>query len=84
MNFKIIGRFIAQILAIELLFMLPALGISLGFGEWRSVQAFLCTIGLLGLIALVLYLVFPKLRLSFFVMFTSRPKRRASSIMAGK
>lgn len=33
MNFKIIGRFIAQILAIELLFMLPALAISLGFGE---------------------------------------------------
>ena len=60
MNFKIIGRFIAQILAIELLFMLPALGISLGFGEWRSVQAFLCTIGLLGLIALVLYLVCKK------------------------
>ena len=60
MNFKIIGRFIAQILAVELLFMLPALAISLGFGEWRSVQAFLFTIGLLGLIALVLYLVCKK------------------------
>ena len=57
MNFKIIGRFIAQILAIELLFMLPALAISLGYCEWRSVQAFLCTIGLLGLISLVLYLL---------------------------
>ena len=60
MTFKIIGRFIAQILAIELLFMLPALAISLGFGEWRSIQAFLCTVGLLGLISLVLYLLCKK------------------------
>ena len=41
MNYKIMGRFIAQILILEGLFMLPAAGISAGYGEWRSVQSFL-------------------------------------------
>ena len=47
MNYKIMGRFIAQILILEGLFMLPAAGISAGYGEWRSVQSFLLTIGLI-------------------------------------
>ena len=55
MNFKIMGRFVAQILAIEMLFMLPALGISLGFGEWNAVQGFLLTIALLAIFALGLF-----------------------------
>ena len=39
MNMKMMGRFIAQIVAIEAVFMLPALLISLGYGEWPAVQA---------------------------------------------
>ena len=47
MNYKIMGRFIAQILILEGLFMLPAAGISAGYGEWRSVQSFLLTMVLI-------------------------------------
>ena len=56
MKFKIIGRFIAQILAVEMLFMLPAMAIGLGYGEWNSVRGFLYTIALLALVSLVLFL----------------------------
>ena len=47
MNYKIMGRFIAQILIIEGLFMVPAAAISTGYGEWRSVQSFLLTIAMI-------------------------------------
>ena len=47
MNYKITGRFIAQILILEGLFMLPAAAISAGYREWRSVQSFLLTIALI-------------------------------------
>jgi trk system potassium uptake protein TrkH len=57
MNFKIMGRFTAQILAIEMLFMLPALGISLGYGEWGAVRGFLYTISLLAVVSLALFLL---------------------------
>ena len=40
MNYKMMGRFIAQILAIEGIFMLPALGISLYCGDSMAVQGF--------------------------------------------
>ena len=56
MNYKIIGRFLAQILTIEALFMLPALGISLGYGEWAATKGFLFTIGIIVAVALVLFL----------------------------
>ena len=44
MNFKMMGRFIAQILAIEGVFMIPALGISLYCGEALAVKGFLYTL----------------------------------------
>ena len=44
MNFKMMGRFIGQIIAIEALFMLPALGISLYGGEMPAVKGFLYTL----------------------------------------
>ena len=47
MNFKIMGRFSAQIVAIEAAFMVPALLISLGYGEWPAVKAFAITIGIM-------------------------------------
>jgi len=57
MNIKMMGRFIAQIIAIEAMFMLPALFISLGYGEWPSVQAFLLTIGIMLVLAGGMYLL---------------------------
>ena len=47
MNYKITGRFIAQILILEGLFMIPAAAISVGYGEWHSVQSILATIALI-------------------------------------
>ena len=47
MNYKMMGRFIGQIIAIEALFMLPALGISLFRGEYASVNGFLLTLAIM-------------------------------------
>ena len=57
MNMKMMGRFIAQIVAIEALFMLPALLISLGYGEWPAVQAFLVTLAIMLALAGGMYLL---------------------------
>ena len=57
MNYKMIGRFIAQILSIEGVFMLPALLISMGYGQWHAVQAFAITVGIIGAFVLVLFLI---------------------------
>ena len=51
MNYKMMGRFIAQILSIEGVFMLPALIISLCYGENMAAKSFLITI--LAIIAIV-------------------------------
>ena len=45
MNYKMMGRFIAQILAIEWVFMIPALILSLVFGESGATYGFLLTLG---------------------------------------
>ncbi len=50
MNYKMMGRFIGLIIAIEAVFMLPALGISLGYGEWNAVTGFLWTLGIMVLL----------------------------------
>ena len=60
MNYKIIGRFLAQILTIEALFMLPALCISLGYREWNAVMAFAITVGIVVAVAAVLFLLCKK------------------------
>ena len=57
MNYKMIGRFIAQIIAIEMAFMVPAMAISLGYGEHRTVFAFLYTLGIMAILAGGLYLL---------------------------
>ena len=46
MNYKMMGRFVAQILTIGAVFMVPALAISLFYGERRAVFAFLATLGI--------------------------------------
>ena len=47
MNFKMMGRFLAQIIGIEAAFMLPALFISVGYGEQASVKGFLYTLAIM-------------------------------------
>ena len=41
MNYKMMGRFMAQMVAIEAVFILPAMGISLYNREWDAVRGFL-------------------------------------------
>ena len=55
MNFKMTGRFLSQIIAIEAAFMVPALGISLGYAEWSSVWAFALSMAIMLAISGVLY-----------------------------
>ena len=57
MNLKMMGRFIAQIIAVEAAFMLPALLISLGYGEDPAVKAFGITIGITLALAGILYAI---------------------------
>ena len=54
MNYKMMGRFIAQILAIEGIFMLPALGISLYCGDGMAVQGFLAALLVIAGVTVVL------------------------------
>ena len=51
------GRFLSQILFLEALFMVPALCISLGYGESMAVRGFLLTIGIILVLATPMYLV---------------------------
>ena len=48
MNYKMMARFNAFILGIEAAFMIPALLISVGYGESDAVRGFLITIGILA------------------------------------
>lgn len=50
MNYKMMGRFIAQILMITGVFMLPALAISVYCAETAAVYAFLLTLGVFALV----------------------------------
>jgi len=55
MNVKMMGKFISQIIAIEAVFMIPALVISLCCGETAAVNGFLMTLGIMLIIDGVLY-----------------------------
>ena len=55
MNYKIIGRFIAQILTIEGVFMIPALLISLCLCETGALYGFLIALAAIALAALALF-----------------------------
>ncbi len=57
MNFKMIGRFLSQIIAIEAFFMLPALGISFFNGETTAARGFVYTIAICVVLASVMYLI---------------------------
>ena len=57
MNYKMMGRFLALILAIEGVFMLPALIISLCCGETMAVKGFVFTLLIIGSVAAALFLI---------------------------
>ena len=57
MNYKMIGRFLAQILSIEALFMVPALIISYCYGEILAAEAFLISIGIVIAVTAGLFLI---------------------------
>ena len=56
MNYKMMGRFIGQLTALEAVFMIPAMLISLGYGESEAVYGFLITLGALVALSLALLL----------------------------
>ena len=66
MNYKMMGRFIAQILSIEGLFMIPALLIGLFRGESAPVQAFALTMGVIAAVAAMLFLLCRKAPSAFY------------------
>ena len=57
MNVRMIGRILAQIIGIEAVFLLPALGISLGYGEFHTATAFLLTLTIMAFVASLLWLI---------------------------
>ena len=57
MNYKMMGKFIAQILIIEALFMIPAGFISLGYGEYNAMWSFLAAMALTALVSGALFLL---------------------------
>ncbi len=56
MNYKMMGRFIGQIIAIEAAFLLPALLISAFSGETSAVTGFLCTLAIMIVLGALLLL----------------------------
>ncbi len=57
MNYKMIGRFIARIVVIEGVFLLPALAISLFGGEWDAVRGFCWTLAIIAVLSGLLFLI---------------------------
>ena len=55
MNYKMMGRFLAQILFVEGIFMIPALGISLYCGDSMAIRGFLVALAAAFLISLLLF-----------------------------
>ncbi len=57
MNYKMMGRFISQILMVEAVFMIPAGIISLCYGEYNAMWAFLAALASTALVSVVLHLI---------------------------
>ena len=55
MNYRMMGRFLAQVLAIEGVLMIPAMAISLFDGDGMAVRGFLCSILMAAIIAAFLW-----------------------------
>lgn len=57
MNYKMMGKFLSQILMMEVIFMLPALFISIFDGEEPAIMGFVTAIAVTSLVSLLLYFV---------------------------
>ena len=57
MNYKMMGKFIAQILIIEAVFMIPAGFISLGYREYTAMWSFWAAVGLTSAVSGILFLL---------------------------
>ena len=57
MNFKMMGRFLAQILSIEGIFMVPALCISLYCGDSPAARGFLLSMAVIAVLVAILFLL---------------------------
>ena len=66
MNYKMMGRFIYQILFIEGLFMIPALCISLYHGDNMAVKGFVCTLVLILILGALLFALCRKAPSAFY------------------
>ena len=66
MNYKMIGRFLSAVLAIEAVFMIPAALIAVVTKEGSLALIFAGCIGLIAVVALVLYLVSRGAKARFF------------------
>ena len=51
MNFKMIARIYAMILLIEAIFMIPAVGIGFGYGEFQAAGSFLISMAIILAVA---------------------------------
>ena len=66
MNYKMMGRFLAWILAVEAVFMFPAVGFAITDGESRVTNAFLITIGIILAMAGILAILSRRASTVFF------------------
>ena len=66
MNYKLVGKFIAHILSIEVLFMLPAIAISLHDNDSVAIKAFLYTFLIFILCIALLYLFARNQKVGFY------------------
>ena len=66
MNYKMMGRIFAEILALEAFFMLPPLFISVYDGVDYAAKAFLYTIGILIAVSAFLWLICRKAKRGFY------------------
>ena len=57
MNYKMMGRFISQILIVEALFMIPAAIIGLCFGEYNAMWSFAVSLAATALVSFILHLL---------------------------
>lgn len=66
MNYKMIGRFLSEILALEAVFMIPAILICLADQEVDVMMAFLSSIGMILVVAGILWLICHKAKRGFY------------------
>lgn len=67
MNYKMIGSFLSKILALEAVFMIPALLLCLVDGEYSIVMDFLCSIGVTAAFSFIFWITCHKYRKEFFI-----------------